>query len=531
MKLNGIIPGSSEERKAVELLIQEMKNIVDYVDTLNIPVYKWDWSCECESNELVSPCILMPYSQVRPLEIRPSDIVLVKDLNNIVKQSLNLYEKVGIMKYPTSITELRYVLHIVARYDPLAIIFFTEKPGYLKADTVLASFDFTYSPSMPISFPVISMDSTTAENMIKHGGFIKGYSSLEKSTGTIVIGYLNTRGENNIHLFSHHDSIIGEVGQASSFLLLNVLKGIKISIEELPVNIIMVSYTAREIGDAEFTSYHYTWGERYLLRIMENRGELERTLFSVSIGPLTGEDSLLSIAHPLFHDVLADHNLTIRDNHFALESHPYMEYGIPSVVFIDHGSTYYRNSTLKPDTKGSYNSIVKLSRIILNLIKKYNISLDIVDYIRRYTYQVMNEQPVEVRTIVARAIDLLKPYSNNIFEFLRVFTRVSYMYFHTTCSDPVKAHLDYSMWSSLSKNNTALLDELLSTCRHDLLVKTNACNTWISKPLEFFKQEFKKNLKENIVKYLSSLLNYEITKKTCINRVEREECGKESSRN
>ncbi|MEM4718406.1 MAG: hypothetical protein QXE81_06615, partial [Desulfurococcaceae archaeon] len=380
-----------------------------------------------------------------------------------------------------------------------------------------------------IDFPVISIDSKTAENMLSQGGLIKGDSSLKRSTGFIIIGYLNNSGERYIHLISHHDSIIGDIKHSSTSLLLNILR--RITRERLPFNITLISYTAREIGDAEFTSYHYTWGERYLLRLLENRGELENILLSISLGPLSGYGDLLAIAHPLIHNILVDHGIEVRDNHFTFESHPYMEYGIPSVVFADQESLLYRNSTLEPNSIKLSSTIDKISRIINNILKKHIISIDDVNSVRKYVYQEIGEQPVEVRTTVTRALDLSRLYTKDISMFLKVFTKVSYMYFQASCIDPLNTYMDYSILSPLSRNNITVLDELLSTCKHDLLVKTNACESYISTPSVAFKQEFKKNIIENIVKYLSSLLNYEITKKTCLKKLERGESVKESNWN
>ncbi|MEM4718294.1 MAG: hypothetical protein QXE81_06020, partial [Desulfurococcaceae archaeon] len=94
MKINGVIPGSREEREAVDAIKIEMKDTMDSVKTLDIPVYEWSWSCQFESKELVSQCILLPYSHMRSIEINPSEIINVKDIDKILKQGSNLYEKV-----------------------------------------------------------------------------------------------------------------------------------------------------------------------------------------------------------------------------------------------------------------------------------------------------------------------------------------------------------------------------------------------------------------------------------------------------
>ncbi|MEM4952600.1 MAG: hypothetical protein QXR51_00615 [Desulfurococcaceae archaeon] len=508
MSIDGILPGSLKEAQIVKYMKNVLEDLLDQVYVVKIPVYEWSWNCLLEINSTEKPCILLPYSTELELIIKPREVLVVENTNFIDKA--NIEDKVILVKYPKDPIELRFITNVISKKNPKLILLNTNMPGLLKADVVLSSLGYTYAPTCPLKPPVVSLDETLTKELITRGGVVKAASTIRVNYGNIIVGYLNRGSEYSVHVIAHHDTIIGDFRYSPSYYLLKFIE--RISNKDLPVNLTIISYTAREIGDVEFTEYHYYWGERYLLRIMENKGELERTLYTIAIGPINISGELKAVSHPVFHRYLHDKNVVIEDNAFLLESHTYMEHGIPSITFTTETSLRYRNSNISFNAEETHETIkraIDLMETLLNNIKPNDMWIKDV---HEHVINKLGETELDVRVEATRLIDLM--HQLPVPEGVKAFTRSAYRTFYYYCLQPLELYAESALLPSLSKVNLKSLSKIISVCRSYLVVgNENEYLVLDALPREFIDQYMNLFLKYN-VKKLRSIINNEIIKTT-----------------
>lgn len=511
MRLGGIVPGSDEERHAVKLVASTLRDIVDHVELVDVPVYTWWWNCSIRYAGLEKPCVLLPYSPPLKASVRPSDLVVVK-AERI--REIDVEGKIAVIEYPERPEELRLLTYVIGRRNPVAILLVTPRNDLLKSDLILGTPGFTYTPSVPLSVPVICVDQSSFRALTTSGLDIEAESRISRSSAKVVVAGLNGRGELEAHLTSHHDSVIGGFEATPTSVLLLALEHLKR--QDLPVNLTIVSYTAREIGDADFTEYHYTWGERYLLRILSNKGKLERTLYSVSIGPLCGEDEVRVAAHPALGKYLESTGVQVDYNHFLLESHPYMELGIPALTITTRKLHSCRNST------GSAKVPVEIVKSAQNtlqlLLGNVKASEDLVRVTRSYAISVVDEQSLELRVEVTKLMDTAQ--SLNVLRGLKTISRLAYSLVYLACTHPFRVYANASLLGGVSHQALGVLRELLSFCKDEIIVGDGKTFIFM-KPAPSFGDFYLANYVAHLAKALKSLVSSEIGKLLCERYLER----------
>jgi Iap family predicted aminopeptidase len=509
LRIEGITPGSIEEKKTVSFLKSALRELLDQVYYVDVPVYAWSWSCLVEINGSTRPCVLLPYSLGVDLTVNPSEIVRIEDITLL--DEVNVEDKVVLLSYPRNHVELRLITNIVAEKNPRLILLNTGITGLLKADVVLGSTGFTYTPTSPLKTPVVCLDEASTREMLSHGGRVLAKSSMEKTTGNIIAGYLNGSGEDEVHVTAHHDNIIGAPDSTPSQYLIKIAENLGKA--NLPVNIVFVSYTSREIGDLEFTEYHYNWGERYLLSILENKGELEKTLYAVSIGPLNMGGELLAMGHLVLREYLPTNQVIFSENTFHTESHSYMEHGVPSVTFTTLNSLKYRNTNIVGSAGDSGVLVGELVDLLKRLLSNVKPRDEWIRVLREHSISVLGDAVLSARIEATRLMDLM--HQLPLIKGVKTLTKTAYTTFYYYCLQPFKAHVESALWCNLARRNLDALSQVLGTCRKHLVIGDEYKSLKLNMP-SVFGDQYLDLILESTVKNLRSIINNELFKTTCI---------------
>ena len=467
MKTRNTVAGSRNEKKILDRIKSKLIDIVDSVDILKIPVYTWSSSCTIRIGGIERECVLLPYTPGIETYVHGGSII-TGDVNRILGK--DLLDKVVLIEYPDTYEEFKWITYLISMKNPQLIIF-VVKGDFLKSDVVLGTPGYTYASTILPSIPVISVDQGTSRLMLNMDFQVKAVSGINTGEAGILIAELNGKGENSIHITTHHDTLLGDYAHISTSLLIKLAEALKK--QDLPANTMLISYTAREIGDYEFTEYHYTWGERYLLRIMESRGELDRVIYSVSIGPVHAPSKIRIVGHPaLFPDLREVLNrFEFTSNHALLESKPYLDHGIPALTITSLMETWrIHNSTYKylDEREEVIDILVDTVVKIINNLKAVD---NWVEYMRKHVIEKLDKHKLDIRVEAAKIIDLAgkqKPSKG-----AKTITRLMNSTMYLACSDPLRVYLVSGLLENLSMDSAFKLREILSSCKGISLIGDN----------------------------------------------------------
>jgi Iap family predicted aminopeptidase len=464
--LRGIIPGSVEEVQVASLLMEVFKEYLDWASIVKVPVYSWVSRCELVVDNVVNECYLAPYSSSVDGVFKPEDVILVESVESI--PFVKLEGKVLVVKTSLTTLEYRLVAFLAALKGARALIISGEERGLYRVNVVLSSPGFSKSPSTPLSIPVVTTNPETVTALLKSGAYVKATGEIKSSEGHVVVGGLGGREKPTIHIYSHHDTILGGFESTSSHILINMIRSKKLQEVAREHGLTLVSYTSRELGDPDLREYIYTWGERYLLKLLEERGELDNVIFSVGLGPLAHGGRLVAHGHPIFTDVLRELNIETRFNTALMESQPYMQHGVPSVTLSTDQSIKSRNTGKEPDY--TFISLIEdtIVKAITHLFKTWTDIAHLYRVLREHTYKELGETTLEVRVEASRALNLLEK-SKDMFGF-RVVMKTAHNTIYTLCIDPPVAYMESALWAGLRPGDLDSLKSIASRCRGLLIV-------------------------------------------------------------
>ena len=511
--MESILPGSIKEHRVTRQLTTNLKSLVDWVKFIEIPVYTWSSECNIESSGENYQCAVLPYSPPAIIEVNPAIVKHIEDLRDLQGP---LSGSVILIKYPKNYAELRWLYYILSAKNIELVVFYTSG-DFVKADIVLGTPGFTYNPSTLPKVPTICVSSKVADLITKRSVVLKVKSQISSGIARIILAGINGRGEREIHLVSHHDSIIGEFEKTSSSLLMDLSRAIK-SWDSAP-NLVLISSSARDVGDKQFTEYHYTWGLRYLLELLEKRGLLSRVHSALMIGPLHSTTHVKIVVHPLLEQLILSNTsslsikVNVDFNHALLESYVYMLKGIPALTVTTLPYTWWcYNSTLDCTLRTSSTQLVEFIVRLLKGLVEY-------EYITRahklndYIIRSLGEVRVEVRALASRMRSLSRVLSAK--EYLSEATRLSYGLFYVMCSEPFTTIIESDVLVELSQRNIQILQRVINECRGDLLVGNSDWYLLARSRPGFLGEVFLEAYIEKIVKNRNNLIDSSISEFTC----------------
>jgi len=465
LNYNSITPGSVEEGKLSSRILSDLRESLDWVKSIDVPVLKWSCECSIEAGNKASSCILLPYSSGLHGEFKHGDLVWIRDPREIL--FVDVKGKVIILRQSLDEKLLRLVAYLAVVRGASGLILTSEQRGVLKASVVVGSPGYSYVRSLPVSIPVVAVPLDPLDLSESRGVVIRVKANVEGSRGRIIIGGLNGKGDREVHIIGHHDSILGGFESTPTRLILELARDKAVRELSKIANLVFVSYTARELGDPEFREYNYTWGERYLLKIIAERGGIENILYSIALGPLIYGRSLEAWGHPLLLKPLVETGVARGENTALLESHPYIEHGVPSITLTNRESLVYRNTNLQISRDFSTTLLRELVNTLTYLTTHLAPLDDWVNVLRRHAYERVGEAILEARIEATRLLDTAQREG---FRGVYKATRLSHNLLYAACIDPLEYYLDSSMWAGLSWESIKGLEKLLEGCRGLLFI-------------------------------------------------------------
>ena len=526
---HGILPGSIEERRFSHYLLSRLKDHVDWAKTINFPVYSWRGECTLEISGETYNCAALPYSPPVEVEVNSMSIKLLNSLADIHKL---VNDSIVVVKYPESYTELRWLHYVLSSRGIKLVVFYTNG-DYVKADTVLGTPGFTFNPSTPPSTPAICVSSGIARLITGRSVRVRVESSLSSSEASIIIAGINGRGEGEVHVVGYHDVLIGKYTNTSSSILCKLARYLKKS--SLQGNIVLVSYSARELGDKQFTEYHYTWGLRYLLKLLESRGELSRVHSALALGPLHSTRRIRVVTHPVLKNIpvlektTSLFELSVDHNHALLESHVYVSNGIPAITLTTLPYSWWcHNSTLNcTQTDLGEDALSLIARLASSLVEyDYSVSTRELD---NYVVSTVGESTLEARSTAFRIKSLTRIL--NTHDYVREATRLGYGIFYSMCSDPFSVTFSADLLVEISEKSLSTLRSVLEKCAGEVVVGNSEWYLTARISKGFSSEIFLKSYIEKIVKKRNSLIDSSVIRYLCEKALRGSYHGVEEHRN
>ncbi|WP_042667720.1 aminopeptidase [Desulfurococcus amylolyticus] len=318
----GVIkPGSASEKKFLETLRETLDEYFDWVTIYETPVLRWDWSkCVIEINGEEYKCRPLPYTLTGVGEGRG---LTAKGV------SRELGGKVLLHEYPSNIHELRFIVGEALKNGAEAIVFMYEGGRPWDA-AVLSSSIPVLKPDTPPGIPVVVLES----NPRRMSGFngerirVETEARIHDGVGRTMLAGMSNGDKVKVHVSTHHDGIPDDSEYIGKYieLLRDILT---IATRHSNVEVVFVSYTAKEIGDPQLNSYTWSWGSRYLLEILESKNLLDNTLLDINLDFKGDVFEIIDNPIPLLPN---PDTVNKGKTHFGFDSLAYLNHGIPSVT-------------------------------------------------------------------------------------------------------------------------------------------------------------------------------------------------------
>jgi len=527
--VSNIIPGSTEDQEYARRLLSELRDLADWVKTVVFPVYTWRSECYVEVKERNYSCVATPYSPSVELDLKPQDITTLETPSRARELRGG---DVVLVKYPEGAAELRWLHYTISSRDAKLAIY-TTSGDFIKSDTVLSTPGFSFNPSSPPRTPAICISSEVYKVIREEPATIRVKSSVSLGESKTILAGVNGASERIVHIVSHRDSIIGDRGKAATSMLLKLVTSLDKS--KLPYNIVIVSTTAREIGDYQFTEYHYTWGLRHLLGLLEARSDLNNTHAAIAIGPIYGVKRVMVAVHPALRRAVSiispaeGVEVNLSYNHAQIESYDYVARGVPAITITSLPYAWWcHNSTLNCP-------LGDLDAVILDVAKRLLTSMlqsdhaNLVRELDEHIVKSLGEAGVEARNIALRARSLSVILSPR--EYIREVSKLGYGVFYAMCNYPFKVVLNADMFAELSESATRTLLELLGECRGELVVGTSDWYVLTQSTSKGAGRLFSRAFIEKIVKSKDTLIDSCITRHLCLSVLKGTGHGVEEYRN
>lgn len=329
-----VIAGSDIERKTVEKLKRKLSENADWTDFMKTPVTTWKpIECTLTVGDLEVNCIPLPYTIEAEVEdyLTSSNSASMKPGGILVSEYPENYYSTGVK--------------ILDAYEKGAsAVILLEKDGLTTRKVVITNPPYVAgNRGLPPPIPIVTLDSRDGLRLVKYletdqarRARLLVKAEVKSSFGYSVIAGFNGRGEGEIHVSSHHDHWFEGVGDSLVGLkTLERLTSLLSKTRERP-NVILISFTAKELGSPSLKPYPWSWGSNYFLEVMNNKSRLENVVFSINIDAVHQPEPIVYY-HPSLRKLLIESlppgwEAVSGGNHYSFDSLSYLKKGIPTIL-------------------------------------------------------------------------------------------------------------------------------------------------------------------------------------------------------
>jgi len=405
--LSEVIAGSGSELKTIRFLRSQLSEHVDWIDVLKTPVKTWSpVECSIIVDNADFKCIPLPYSLTSETE---GYIAFESDFQRGISE-------IVLMEYPENYFSTSILVHEASRKGASAIILYErEEPAARKIVVTDPPYP-SNTPGNPPPIPVVTIDygglnalKDRLKASVRLKATVRVRAELKDSTGYTLIAGINGSGDNEIHVAAHHDHWFEGAGDSIAGLKTLVALAKQLGSVENSVNVVLISFTAKELGSPYMSPYPWSWGSKYFLKVMKNKALLEKTLYSVVIDSVHTGNPTVNY-HPSLYKVVAESlkpgwSAVPGGNHYSLDSLSYLLEGIPSMAITTLNNKYsWKIHYTSLDNQVNVNPDLIATELSGFLVKTILLSSpEKIDAKHLWDYVSRDWAPLEFKTIVAKA--------------------------------------------------------------------------------------------------------------------------------
>lgn len=414
-----VLPGSREENSIIRELKSIFSEYIDWFDIIQTPSLTWfDKECLLECGSSVYKCRALPYTISAEIEGYPVEAVLD---NGYIKLLEDREYSIVFIEYPLEIDLVKYIVLELSKYDNVqAIIFYDKNPGIIRCCVVTGDYIYSTYTGSPPPVPVLSIAREDYSEIIRSKCrlriSVKTLINKYSTAKTIVMG-INGSKDDEIHLTAHHDHWF--TGFSDNLVGLEILyKLATIFSEKRSVySIVLISYTSRELGGLNYSSWYWSWGSRYYLKTISERSGLDKVFLNINIDAIYDYPIEIYGNPSLKHCIEELNNLRFKyvgfDN-IGFDSFSYTINGIPACTFTSFNtmkSFYHTNMDngvgFKYEVLGNFvENVERLIRCIEEKNVKYS---SMIEYMMN---TIDYRDSIELRNLLTKLMYLDKLIEN-----------------------------------------------------------------------------------------------------------------------
>ena len=332
------VTGTNIEHKIVDKLYKLFKETMDHVEKIPVPVDSWQQEeCMITIGDYEIKCYAMPYTLSGEVDAR---LVYAEYLGDKIILEENPSDSIVLIPFPPDLDDSKYIVLKLYEQGANAVIFYDRLPGRYRKTVIIGDEDYSHTHGSPSPVPVASIRKEDYLKIMKTRNaraYLRMKTSIKHgATGYNVVGIINGKGEKEIHITAHHDHWFA--GFSDNLLgvetLLQVAKYFRKKWKGC--NLVFISFTAEESGAPYFTSWYWTWGSRYYLKLLEETGKIENILADVNIDTIYREPFTVNYNPSLrrcIEKLSRKYKLRIQGyDHTDFDSFSYTMHGVPALT-------------------------------------------------------------------------------------------------------------------------------------------------------------------------------------------------------
>lgn len=332
------VTGTNIEHEIADKLYKLFKETMDHVEKIPVPVDSWQQEkCIIIIGDHEIKCYAMPYTLSGEVDAR---LVYAEYLGNRIVLGNNPSDSIVLIPFPPDPDDSKYVVLKLYEQGAKAVIFYEQLPGRYRKAVIIGDEDYSHTHGSPSPLPAVSIRKEDYLKIMKTRNtraYLRVKTSIEhRATGYNVVGIINGKGEKEIHITAHHDHWF--TGFSDNLLGVEILLQVAKYFRKIwdGHNLVFISFTAEESGAPYFTSWYWTWGSRFYLKLLEETGRIENILADVNIDTIYREPFEINYNPSLYRcleKLSKKYRLRIHGyDHADFDSFSYTIHGIPALT-------------------------------------------------------------------------------------------------------------------------------------------------------------------------------------------------------